>query len=193
MPELPEDLDHPYELSDHFWKRLEEAVADRAAAWHLATFCTIAVDGSPSARSVILREVSANSRYVRFHTDKRSPKVSELACDPRATMLLWDPSARTQLRLRGRCEVSVNDAVTRSLVESSHPGSLGVFRSVLPPSSPIHSPGEALPAPAPLLENVAVVTLWVETLEWLWLDDAGHRRCRFTYAHGSTEVQWLAP
>lgn len=183
----------PKELLNHLWKRLGDAVRDRASPLHVAAFCTIGLDGSPRARSIIPREVSAESRSIRFHTDRRSPKACELGSDPRAAMLYWDPPSRTQLRLSGRAVVSVDDAITRAVVDASHPGSLAVFRNILVPSSSVESPADVPLAPSPLIENVAVVTLNVEALEWLWLDEAGHRRCRFTFSGASMEYQWLVP
>jgi hypothetical protein len=193
MSDLPDDFDSPDELLNHLWARLASAAADRASGFHVATFGTIGVDGSPSARSIILRQVDPDTRIIRFHTDRRSPKVQELLRDPRSTMLFWDPKSQTQLRAAGVASVAIDDPATRAMIEQSHTRSLAVYRSVLAPSMPIGSPGGAKLSDQPLLENVAVISLSVTSLEWLWLDESGHRRCRFTYSGDSAVHQWLAP
>ncbi len=193
MTDQPDDFENPRELLTHLWSRLESAVADRASPLRIATFCTNGLDGFPAARSVIMRYVSPSLSQIRFQTDFRSPKVAELLRDPRSAMLFWDSSTKTQLRLAGNAIVSRDDAASRELIANSHPGSLAVFRNLSVPSTPIASPNEAVLAESPLLQNVALVSFNVQTLEWLWLDDAGHRRCRFTFGDANVSHQWLVP
>lgn len=193
MNDLPDDFDSPGELLNHLWNRLESATRDRASGFHVATLCTLGLDGSPSARSVILRDVDPAARILSFHTDRRSPKVAELSRDGRSTLLCWDSTSKTQLRMAGQARVHVDDEQTRSVIAGSHPKALTVYRNVLVPSTPIASPHDATQASQPLLENVAVVRVEVTSLEWLWLDESGHRRCRFTFDQDVASHQWIVP
>lgn len=64
------------------------------------TLATVAPDGSPSARTVLLKGVGP--RGFAFYTHHASRKGRELAADPRAALVfLWD-APRRQVCVRGR-------------------------------------------------------------------------------------------
>lgn len=66
------------------------------------TLATATPDGLPSARVVLLKDVSA--RGFTFYTDYRSQKGEELAANPRAALVfLWKEIER-QVRITGRVE-----------------------------------------------------------------------------------------
>lgn len=83
------------------WALLTRASADRRHPARAVQLATRGADGAPRLRSVILRGADAAARRARFHTDRRSAKVAEIAADPRVALLLWDPRSRVQLRLAG--------------------------------------------------------------------------------------------
>ncbi|WP_220093793.1 pyridoxine/pyridoxamine 5'-phosphate oxidase [Gryllotalpicola protaetiae] len=65
----------------------------------LMTLSTMGLDGYPDARTVLLS--AFDGRLLRFHTDARSRKASELAAVPRATMTLVWPDAARQVVVTG--------------------------------------------------------------------------------------------
>ncbi len=79
---------------------IEEAIARQVPEPTAMTLATVAADGAPSARIVLLKELGADDLV--FFTDHRSQKGQELAADPRAAVVLfWQPLER-QVRVTGR-------------------------------------------------------------------------------------------
>ena len=50
---------------------------------------------------MVLRAHNATQRTMRFHSDFRSDKVKEMLDDPRTSIIAYDPSLKTQIRLVG--------------------------------------------------------------------------------------------
>src|SRR5207248_10235365 len=68
-----------------FARWFEEAVAARLPEPNAMTLATVAIDGGPAARIVLLKELDA--RGFCFYTNYESRKGKELAADPRAALL----------------------------------------------------------------------------------------------------------
>jgi general stress protein 26 len=82
------------------WSGLAAAVRDRDHSWHLPTLATIGLDGSPQARTVVLRDIDPVAATILCHTDARSPKVAEIAAQPEVAWHFYDPRSRVQLRVK---------------------------------------------------------------------------------------------
>ena len=93
-PELSAVLERAFGL-------LAEGAANRRMPLHTPALATVGRDGRPRIRTVVLRGVDAEARTVRFHTDSRSDKISELADDPRYALLGYDADAKVQIRVEG--------------------------------------------------------------------------------------------
>ena len=89
------------------WQQLNAAAVDRLHEWRTMALATQG-DGEPELRSVVLREAETSARRLVFFTDSRSPKVSQLQAQPRATLLLWSQRLSWQLRLRVHCAVQTD-------------------------------------------------------------------------------------
>lgn len=69
---------------------------------HAMALSTVAADGRPSARMVLLS--SFDERGFVFHTNYESEKAREIAANPWVALVLWwDPLGR-QVRIEGRAE-----------------------------------------------------------------------------------------
>ena len=191
---------------DAIWSELEGATKDRRHGFHVPAIASIGRDGAPQARSVVLRRVLRDVGELHFHTDLRSPKVAEIAANPRVAWLLYDAGRRLQLRIEAEAGVlrdgaRVDEAWTRSALSSR--------RCYLAP----HAPGEvaeewlanipeALVARVPTEEesmagrvHFGLVVTRVKSIEWLFLASEGHRRARFLADGDRTSwlAHWLAP
>ena len=170
------------------WRLLGRAAADPASPLHTPVLATIGRDGAPEARTVVLRAFDPATRALTFYTDARSPKVAELTADPRATVLLYDPDAKVQLRLTGVATVTVGAAVLRETIRAS---SRLDYAQAAAPGAPLASPVlVSLPTGAP---NFRVIIFTFGALDWLRLSAAGHRRARFVWREGGVSATWLAP
>lgn len=181
------------------WRLLARGVADRRSPFH--TICVANVDaaGAPSVRTVVLRGVDVPGRTLRFHTDLRSQKASDLARDPRIAVHGYDPGAKVQIRVSGRASIHTDDAVADAAWASSRPFSRVCYGVVPAPGDPIETGGDfALPETEAEIAagraNFAAVLIAVERLEWLYLAHSGHRRAAFLWDDPARlQARWLTP
>lgn len=176
------------------WDMMARGALSRRHAFHQATISTVAADGSPAARTVVLREADRTARTLRIHTDARARKVDELIHDPRATVLFYDYGAKVQVRASAVAALHRNDEVTRAIWAGMPEYSKACYRQREAPGSARH---EVAPLADPFTEaegygNFVVVRLAVTGFEWLYLAASGHRRAAITY-HPAPGATWLAP
>jgi len=182
------------------YRLIKRGVTDRRNAMHTPSVATLGLDGRPRIRTVVLRDFDEGAGTLRFHTDRRSEKVSELARDPRIGVHFYDEAAKVQLRIDGsaaiHCEGIVADAAWIASQRMSRvcygtdpaPGSVieraDAFR--LPNLDPEIAAGR---------EHFSAIVVTISAIEWLWLKSGGHRRATFRFRNGaeSVESQWLAP
>lgn len=104
MTSLPRPApDDPLPLA----RRWLDSAAGNAAKnpWAMA-LATVAADGRPSLRYVLLKSLDAAAGHVVFYTNYDSRKAIELAANPRAAGTLYWPEPGRQLRFEGRVERS---------------------------------------------------------------------------------------
>ncbi|MBP0463265.1 pyridoxamine 5'-phosphate oxidase family protein [Roseomonas sp. PWR1] len=184
----------PEEALDSAFRLLARGVADRRSPFHTPTLATVATDGTPNLRTVVLRAFDPATRRIRIHTDRRSAKVAEIAARPRVMLHGYDAGAQVQLRIAGDATLHLDDAEA----EAAWAGSRAMSRMVY--ATP-HAPGATLDTPtaAPQdaeggRENFAVVTFILDRLDWLLLAHEGHRRARFAWdGAGALSAAWVAP
>lgn len=82
-----------------FVRWFDEAVAARVPEPNAMTLATVADDGQPSARIVLMKGVDADG--VVFFTNYESRKGRELAGQPRAALLFFWPELERQVRIEG--------------------------------------------------------------------------------------------
>ncbi len=69
------------------------------------TLATVAADGRPSARMVLLKEVSDSGAFV-FYTNREGRKGQELEGTPYASLVFWWEPLERQVRIEGTVEVT---------------------------------------------------------------------------------------
>lgn len=155
-------------------------------------------------RIMVLREFDRATNTLRFHTDVRSPKVAAILRDPAIAVLFYDPDAKVQIRVRGRGRTEQSGAIADAAWEHGTPFARRCYLAEAAPGRPCNRPLSGLPAwaegmvpteaqVAPGRENFAVMLVQVESFDWLFLDNAGHRRARFEFADGMVNSCWLVP
>ena len=187
----PETLDAVLAMA---FGALARAAGDRRSAFHVPTLASIGRDGAPSLRSVILRGFEAPGRRLSIHTDRRSAKAAEIAADPRVMLHGHDPAAGMQLRIAGEATLHADDAIADAAWAASRETTRMTYATA-------HPPGTALPAPPAAPRDAAAgrghfaaLLLRIDSLDWLLLDPAGHRRARFAWEpDGAMTATWLAP
>lgn len=179
------------------WRLLARGVADRRSPMHHPTVATIGVDGRPRLRTVVLRGVDAAERRLRFHTDLRSEKVTELRVEPGIALHAYDPRAKIQLRVEGRATIHSDDAVAEAAWAASRPMSRVCYGTSPAPGRPLaEASAFTLPDETDTdggRTNFAAVLITVTSIEWLYLAYGGHRRALFRFEPDGVERTWLVP
>ncbi len=179
---------------------LGKAASDRRSSMHTPSVATLALDGRPRNRIVVLRYFEAQSRSLRFHTDIRSDKFEELGRDERVSMLFYDPAEKIQLRVEGIAERHVADPIADEAWASSQPMSRHCYATMPAPGSVIDAARAfTLPKGRELTDEgrpqFSAIAVTFNRLEWLWLGSDGHRRAVFSWgkANINPEMRWLVP
>lgn len=190
-------------LSD-IWPRLMRGKADRRSPLHTLSVGTIAQDGRPDQRIMVLRGIDAAACSLRFHTDARSAKITSRPDEQPVSVLGYDPAAKVQLRLTGFARIHRSDSVAdaawaastlssrRCYLAQPGPGTeIALADAGLPDhlADRVPTESETLPARA----NFAVLVATIDTIDWLYLAAAGHRRARFIREGAHWQGHWLIP
>jgi pyridoxamine 5'-phosphate oxidase len=94
---LTKTPNNPYPLFEQWF---ETAVRTGLKLPNAMTLATASKSGKPAARIVLLKDVGPKG--ICFYTNYRSRKASELAANPRATLLFYWPELDLQVRIDGR-------------------------------------------------------------------------------------------
>ena len=184
------------------WQELTRAPRDKHHEWRTPVLAT--VDGDVAdARTVVLREVDAESATLVFFSDARAGKLAQLRAAPLGTVVMWSRRLSWQLRLRVALSADTEGlAVATRWAQLRLSSAAQDYLSPLPPG--IEATAPAVPAQAQAQEQAIVPVLrsapperghfallraQVLATDWLELHRDGHRRARFD-ADGA---RWLVP
>jgi len=206
---MGQSIDSRIDNFEEAWQQartlLEDAVKNRKSQMHTPVFATLGADGMPEARTCTLRAFDAEARTLRFHADVRSPKVQELAADPRISVLFYDRDAKVQIRIKGRARIHAGDPLAEAAWESSRRFARRCYVQSHGPSTVSEVPTSGLD---PDLEgreptdeemargfpNFRAVVIHVDSLDWVYLSHLGHRRALFNWDDdGTRQASWLVP
>lgn len=193
-----------YTLSDlekDCWIRLVNGAVKGRDPFHLPAVANFS-DGEISLRTVVLRKALPEERELRFHTDIRSPKWKALKVNSAISALFYDAASRIQLRVKGKAVMYFNDAVTADAWDKTNLSSRRCYLTPFTPSDFSDIPTSGLPNHIEQeeftleesevgKENFGVVGIKVDSIDWVWLNHAGHRRAFFDYVNG--EYRWMIP
>jgi pyridoxamine 5'-phosphate oxidase len=186
------------------WQLLVRGKADRRSAFHTPTVATVGSDGLPHQRTMVLRAVDPTQGMLRFHTDIRSHKVSDLAANNVVSVLAYDAKSKVQVRLTGTAEVEQDGPTAGAAWANTSPSSRRAYLVEPGPGTKVDQPmsglGEKWEGLVPSLEDseagrgpFAVMIVTLNRLEWLTLAASGHRRVVFDRVNGEWRGQWLIP
>ncbi len=188
-------------LEKDCWLRLVNGAIKSRDSFHTPCVATLN-NGEVNMRTVVLRKALPEERELRFHTDIRSQKWRELKINNSISALFYDASSRIQLRAKGKAVLHFNNDIT---AEAWHKTALSSRRCYLThesPSSFVEHPTSGLPKRIEeenfTLEEseigqqyFGIVSIQVQSIEWLWLHHAGHRRAYFNYELDN--YSWMIP
>lgn len=179
----------PDEIRHQIWQELRRASHDRHHEWRTPVLATVAQDGWPHARTVVLRRADPVAGQLDIYTHSRSPKVDQLRAQAQAQLVFWSTRLSWQLRVKAQVDVMTSgpqlDALWQGVRQSA---SAGDYLSSAAPGEPLAANpglGEAASPDA----YFAVLRAQVVAFDWLALSRNGHRRAQWC---GPT-WRWLTP
>lgn len=175
------------------WQELARAAHDKHHEWRTPVLATVDGDAA-DARTVVLREVDAESSALLIFSDARAAKLAQLQAHPVGTLVMWSRRLSWQLRLRVQLSAQTEGlAVASRWARLKLSAAAQDYLSPLAPGQAIAGPEtEAPPAtalPAADRGHFALLQARVLSADWLELHAGGHRRARFD-AEGA---RWLVP
>lgn len=112
---------------DHFHAWMAQAAAAPIVEPNAMTLSTVAPDGRPSARLVLLKGVDA--RGFTFYTNRESRKGREIAGNPQVALtFFWEPLHR-QVRIEGRADALGDDDADAYFASRPRESQLGAWAS----------------------------------------------------------------
>lgn len=170
------------------WQLLKQGVVSYKNPFHFAVFTTID-DDFPAARTVIIRGVDTENRIIKFNTDIRSPKFSQLKVSPKIVWLFYDEDLRIQMRCKAIASLHVNDEVAEKGWEEARLNCKITYTAPIAPGTCLDEPhlidlnrsdisDEELQYAK---NNFAIIQTKVISLDWVFLHYKGNRRAFFDY------------
>ncbi|MFD3407595.1 pyridoxamine 5'-phosphate oxidase family protein [Aquirufa sp. HETE-83D] len=189
------------ELEQDCWTRLVIGASKSRSPFHTPCVATLN-SGEVNMRTVVLRKTIPVDKELRFHTDIRSPKWNELSINSSISALFYDSEERIQLRVKGKAVLHHTNDMTAKAWETTSLSSRKCYLTHFSPSSfsdgstsglseEIEQENFTLAESEVGYENFGIVSIQVQSIDWLWLNHAGHRRAFFDYSDGS--FQWMIP
>ena len=176
---------------------ISDGVENSKSMFHTPVLSSF-VEKTISTRTVVLREFDSKNRILRFHTDSRSGKIEELKENSISSVHGYDPDLKVQIRLKGKTSLHIDNEISKKAWAESREMSKMCY-------SVKDSPGNKISSPEPFdlikeeidielgYNNFAVLHFSYDSLEFLFLKGAGHRRSLFDWSSDQLESSWLIP
>ena len=176
---------------------ISDGVENSKSMFHTPVLSSF-VEKTISTRTVVLREFDSKNRTLRFHTDSRSGKIEELKENSISSVHGYDPDLKVQIRLKGKTSLHIDNEISKKAWAESREMSKMCY-------SVKDSPGNKISSPEPFdlikeeidielgYNNFAVLHFNYDSLEFLFLKGAGHRRSFFDWSSDQLKSSWLIP
>jgi 3-hydroxyisobutyrate dehydrogenase len=189
------------ELEQDCWDRLVSGAVKSRTPFHTPSIATLH-QGDVSLRTVVLRKTLPTERELRFHTDIRSTKWQDLSQNPSISALFYDAIDRIQLRVKGKAVLHHTNEITAEAWQKTSLSSRKCYLTLFSPSSfteestsgltdDIEHENFTLAESEMGYSNFGIVSIHVQSIDWLWLNHAGNRRAYFDYEKGVNS--WMIP
>lgn len=132
------------EIEDNICLAFQKAAADTSHNLRFFTVSTYNIHTSaPESRMVVLRRFLSDWT-IRFFTDYRSSKVSEIKNHPMISLLFWNPEERYQIRVQASATVHYQNEISYGEWQHVNGRAQDEYKAFLPPGAKISSSAEAL-------------------------------------------------
>jgi len=187
-------------ILNYEFDELNNAIQSAKHDYH--TFCFATIQHSiPQTRTVVLRSINKKKNRIAFHTDQRSPKLSEINYNNNVSGLFYDKNRRIQLRIIGKAIIEKKTKKLKSIWSSMKPESKLCYMGPFSPSQKLNYFQSNLPDHNAHnisnenndfgYNNFCRITIEIDNLDWLKLHHKGHQRILYNFKP-TISAQWIS-
>ena len=178
--------------------KIRTAIKGRDDDLHILNLVTIDKKNIPNTRNIVIRDFSEKKLTIRFHTDKRSSKISDIQNNNKISLLGYERKDRLQIRFDAEATIIDSDEFLLDIWKSMYPMSRECYRVIESPGSKIKSLEdikieEENDQGLNGFENFVAVSCDIQSIEVLYLHHAGHLRANYTNNNGKLNGEWIVP
>ena len=196
--------ENTHEIFEEIKTNLTRGVKDRKHAFHNPVFCNVDQDGGVDSRVVVLRKFDPINMILNFHTDYRSPKVSNLKQNNKSMLVFYDHKLKIQMRIKTTSIINYQNEIAKEMWDKTKLLSRKCYLTSKDPSSLTSLPEDGIPehliGKEPEFEeskkgykNFTVIENKINEIDWLYLEISGHRRLNLLFQNNKPQFQWLIP
>ena len=183
---------------DYALTKIRTAIEGRDDDLHILNLVTIDEKNIPNTRNVVIRDFSEENLTIRFHTDKRSSKISDIQNNNKISLLGYERKDKLQIRFDAEATIIDSDEFLLDIWKSMYPMSRECYRVIESPGSKIKSledikfeeeDDQGLNG----FENFVAVSCDIQSIEVLYLHHAGHLRASYINNNGKLNGEWIVP
>lgn len=180
--------DSPATFIEEALSVLQRSLHDHGSDLRNVQLATVAADGAPEVRTLVLRAFAWPPGRLELHSDVRAAKVAAIAATERVALLAWSAEEQLQLRFSGTARLHRDDEIARDRWEGLSPRSRAAYGTVAVPGAGIPDPaGRPLLAPDEQYRQFGVLLIAIGSIDVLRLGPEG----RQTRASGRFEPDGL--
>ena len=178
--------------------KIRTAIKGRDDDLHILNLVTIDKKNIPNTRNIVIRDFSEKKLTIRFHTDKRSSKISDIQNNNKISLLGYERKDRLQIRFDAEATIIDSDEFLLDIWKTMYPMSRESYRVIESPGSKIKSledikfeeeDDQGLNG----FENFVAVSCDIQSIEVLYLHHAGHLRASYINNNGKLNGEWIVP
>ena len=178
--------------------KIRTAIKGRDDDLHILNLVTIDKKNIPNTRNIVIRDFSEKKLTIRFHTDKRSSKISDIQNNNKISLLGYERKDKLQIRFDTEATILDSDEFLLDIWKSMYPMSRECYRVIESPGSKIKSledikfeeeDDQGLNG----FENFVAVSCDIQSIEVLYLHHAGHLRASYINNNGKLNGEWIVP
>ena len=196
--------ENTHEIFEDIKSNLTRGVKDRKHAFHNPVFCNVDQDGRVDSRVVVLRNFDPINMILNFHSDYRSPKVSNLKQNNKSMLVFYDHKLKIQMRIKTTSIINYQNEIAKEMWDKTKLLSRKCYLTSKDPSSLTTLPEDGIPehliGKEPEFEesekgykNFTVIENKINEIDWLYLEISGHRRLNLMFQNNKPQFQWLIP
>jgi len=190
-------------LPELIWAALSEAVGRPSHPFRTPALATTNRFDA-SVRTVVLRRVDPEYRWLVFFSDVRAGKIRDIRKNEQVQWLFYHPVQQVQIRATSAAMVYHQDDMARDYWEKTPLANRVNYLATRVPGDALSEPGDAIPpgidrgrlseeALEAGYQNFAAVACEVDQFDWLRLDPEGNRRASIRWTGSHYSGLWLVP